>query len=144
MRIIIVMACAIGLAACASHPKQDHIPAAKMNIKLGYAYLARGQVERAELKFNTALNLAPNNALVLKGMGDYYLQTDRFWLAKGFLARAYQLVPSNPEYKNNYAVALCRSGEAQKAVSLFKQLSRNPQYPGRSHAWENALLCEKR
>lgn len=146
-RLALIYAC-LFLAACSSTTPQNttngedrKANAAKINTRLGLAYLQRHDIQRAKQKLLLALDEAPNLPESWYSMG-YLLQvTGNNEQAKKYYLKAVDLAPGRGDTLNNYGTFLCRTGEYNEAIKQFIAATKDPKYLDNAAAYENAGLC---
>jgi tetratricopeptide (TPR) repeat protein len=97
---------------------------------LGYLYLQRGELEKAEAKLKKAVQLVPP---VLSSpyvhLVDIYLMRQEYDLALDACKKAIQLKAKYPEIYSNAATIYLIKGELEKARNYYKEaLSKNPRF----------------
>lgn len=92
-----------------------------IDAKLGIARLAQlsGQADVAEAAYLEAVEAAPQSALALDALGQFYAAGHRWSDAVTTLARATQAAPDDQTTRFHYAVALARSGDLTAAHTQF-------------------------
>lgn len=117
--------------------------AAQANVQLGVGYLRQGNLAVAQQVLERALAQNPKDPAVHTSLGLLYerlalpLQADKHY------ARAVKIAPRDPSVLNNYAVFLCRNGEAPRGEKLFLQAAANPLYRTPEVALTNAAVCAR-
>lgn len=117
--------------------------AAQANVQLGVGYLRQNNLGVAQQVLERALAQNPKDPAVHTSLGLLYerlalpLQADKHY------ARAVKLAPRDPSVLNNYAVFLCRNGEAPRGERLFLQAAANPLYRTPEVALTNAAVCAR-
>lgn len=115
--------------------------AAKINIRLGMAYLERNDISRAKHKFLLALDEAPDIPEPWYGMGYFMESTGNIERAEQYYLKAVRLAPIRGDALNNYGTYLCRRGDYQHSIQYFIEATRDPQYLDPAAAYENAGIC---
>lgn len=132
------------LTACqtSSSPEENKkISAAKINVRLGMAYLERHDIQRAKQKFLLALDLAPDIPETWYTMAYFLESTGNKEQAKTYYLKSVSLAPSRGDALNNYGTFLCRAGDYKNAVAYFVKATKDPKYLEQASAFENAGLC---
>ena len=129
------------LIGCQSNTPTKNENAAQHNIDLGLAYFQQGNVERAKVKLNRALEQAPDLPSANYSMAYYFEQTGNAQEAEHYYEKAIHFNPRMGEANNNYAAFLCRRGEYDEADDLFLKAVKDPSYATPAAAYENAGLC---
>jgi len=129
----------LGLAACASAPAAH--PRAAEELRRGYAHLAAGDAERAEVAFDHALEFSPDLAEGWNGLGIVARSRGDLAGARRRFARAARLAPSSPEPHANLGEALLAAGELDGAIEAFRAALRlDPDLPSARLDLARALL----
>lgn len=146
------LAAALLLSACAtggrtSSPREtieDQTPtqrAADVNVQLGQAYMAKGQLELALDKLTRALELDPDSAEAHTVIAVLFERINRPARAESHYQRAVELSPNNGDVLNNYGTFLCRAGRFEEADSHFLKAIDDPFYRTPLAALANAGVC---
>jgi len=117
------------------------ISAARINDRLGMAYLERHDIQRAKQKFLLALELAPTIPETWYSMAYFLESTGNKEKAKEYYMKAIAVAPERGDALNNYGTFLCRSGDYAGAVVHFIKATHDPKYLEQASAFENAGLC---
>lgn len=148
MRVAVVAVLAWGLAACASNgpnPSTQNLQqAAIYNTQLAVDALQRGNLGEAKSKIERALEQDSRNAEVHSAAGLIYDRLGEDRQAESQFSRALSLAPDNPVIQNNYAVYLCRKGDAERGQKMFLEAAANPLYRTPESAYVNAGTCARR
>jgi protein O-GlcNAc transferase len=80
-----------------------------------------GQLAEAERLYLATLTLQNQHRDALHMLGLVYYQTQRPQLAVNYIGRALQLSPRNPDYLNNYGLALQANRQLEAALKSFQQ-----------------------
>jgi type IV pilus assembly protein PilF len=131
-------------AGCASSnagERTQRQTAAAENMKLGVAYLQRGQYQDAKDKLDRAVELDPKNFEVHWAMASLWEHIAMPKEAEASYKKAMKLSPNNPEITNTYAVFLCKSGKVDQAQPLFDAVLKNKLYPTPWVVATNAAVC---
>lgn len=134
------------LAACVattSGPKTSDTSAAEYNVRLGFAYLKRGNLPLAKEKLERAERQDPSSPAVHSALGLLYERLGDSKAADRHYATALRLAPKDPEIENNYAIYLCRNGRYDEGVRRFESAARNPLYRTPAAAYTNAGVCQR-
>src|SRR5437870_5789715 len=122
MKVIsVLIAMCFMLAACQTSQttngdENKKISAAKINDRLGLAYLERHDIQRAKQKFLTALDQAPDIPETWYSMAYFLESTGNKDQAKAYYLKALATAPHRGDALNNYGTYLCRSGDYKTAV----------------------------
>jgi len=144
-KIIFLLICCL-LSACqtsqeTSISQTKKISAAKINDRLGMAYLERHDIRRAKQKFLLALEQAPDIPEPWYSMAYFLESTGNKDQARKYYLKAISLAPERGDALNNYGTFLCRSGEYKNAIQYFMKAAQDPKYLAQGSAYENAGLC---
>lgn len=143
--ILIVFFLAL-LAACQTSRNYDDnsshkIRAAKINVRLGMAYLERNDTPRAKQKLLLAMEQAPQLPETWYAMGYFEESTGNKQKASEFYLKSLSLAPKRGDALNNYGTYLCRNGDYVNSIRYFLQATQDTNYLGAASAYENAGLC---
>ncbi len=144
-RVLIIVFC-LFLTACTTtdssvnkEDKKNEI--AKLNIRMGMAYLERKDIERSKQKFLLALDADSSIPESWYSMGYFLEVTGNAKQAQKYYLKAVELAPKRGDTLNNYGTYLCRTGSYQEAVQQFLLATEDPKYLDSAGAYENAGLC---
>lgn len=142
LRLVLVSAAALGLAACASSPREKKVhDAANYNMQLGMAYLNRGDLGLAKEKLDRAMAENPEDPNVHSAMAMLQDRLGHPDKADAEFKAALHLGPRDPDILNNYAVYLCRTGRTDEGVKTFEEAAHNALYRTPEAAYTNAGVC---
>ena len=110
--------------------------------RLGVAYLAQKNYEKAMLKLQKAIKLNSTNAKAFNYLGVLYWQLEKPKLAHQHFKKSQQLSPYNALINHNYAAFLCSQKQYQEASVLFKKVFDNPLYDRLSDAYQASGGCD--
>jgi len=131
--------CAGLLAACA--PSAAVHPRAAEQLRRGYAHLASGDAERAEVAFAHALELAPDLAEGWNGLGVVARSRQDAEAARRHFGRAVRLSPELAEAHANLGEALLSLGRDEEAEAALRTALRlAPDQAGARLTLARALL----
>jgi type IV pilus assembly protein PilF len=156
--ILLAMAAALALAACASkepatNPAQlDPLPPIKMpevplskraqiHTDLGAGYYERGQMEVALEELNEAVKLDPNIAKTYNIYGLVYTMLREDVKAEQNFRKAMALAPSDPDIRANWGWYLCTHDQMRESLPEFELAIRDPLYKTPDVALVNAGRC---
>jgi tetratricopeptide (TPR) repeat protein len=129
----------LALQACL--PSRALHPRGAEQLERGYAHLAAGDLERAEVAFEHALEFAPDLPEGWNGLGVVARARDDLDLAHRRFARAVRLAPQFAEGLANLGEALLALGrEDEAAEALRAALAIDPDLPGARLNLARALL----
>ena len=114
---------------------------AESNLKLGIAYLRRGEYEKSLDKLYRAKKAAPNYPPIYNTLGALHQQIGETEKARENYKKALSLDPSNPTTLNNYGQFLCQQKQYEKAEKIFLEAANNPLYRTPEIAFTNAGIC---
>ncbi|VVC77068.1 Photosystem I assembly protein Ycf3 [Aquicella siphonis] len=141
-----IMLITLLLAACATTRESSQtdtkmVSAAKINDRLGMAYLERNDIQRAKQKFILALDEAPHIPETWYSMAYFMESTGNKEEAKKYYLKAIEVAPGRGDALNNYGTYLCRAGDYRGAVNYFVKATQDPKYLQAASAYENAGIC---
>jgi len=143
--IILLIILSISLWGCGTiSSNEDHDrqkAAAKINARLGMAYLEQHDVIRAKQKFLLAMQQGPSLPETWYSMAYFLETTGNKEKAKIHYLKAIQLEPDRGDTLNNYGTFLCRAGDYPGAIQQFLKATQDPTYLEVAAAYENAGLC---
>ena len=138
----------LSLSACNSvqntqikNDENTKIQTAKINTKLGIAYLERRDTIRAKKKLLLALRQAPNIPEPWYSMAYFLEATGDPQTANTYYLKAIALAPERGDSQNNYGTYLCRNGAYKTSISHFDLATKDPNYTNPADAFENAAAC---
>lgn len=109
-------------------PNRTNVQAWRM---LGEAQLATQQIDLAERHLATAVQLAPEDAVLRNRLGWALAQKRRWRDAQAQFVQALRLEPDFPDAALNLAVATQQLGDRRSALEQYRSyLTRNPSGPG--------------
>ena len=88
----------------------------------GNALWARGEYEAAIASFETALELDPDNTLILNNLGTAWIQAERPDRAVAVLRRAVELDPSYSRAYLNLGTALYAAGDLEASLAALRKV----------------------
>ncbi|MEE9411472.1 MAG: type IV pilus biogenesis/stability protein PilW [Methylococcales bacterium] len=153
MRIYKVLICTILIAmqiSCTStstaksDAAEDATRKSNVLIRLGMAYVARGQHQVAMDQYNKALKIDPDSYDAHTAIANLYENIGQMDLAQHHYKKAVKLAPDNPSTLNNYGKYLCNNGDYAEAEDYFTKAAETPLYV---RAWvplTNAGQCLQR
>lgn len=141
MKLLVIGLTALALIACNKQDqadKPDFRKAAQLNVEMGEAYLAQGQIARAKQKFIHALELQPKLPEAHSSFGYFYESVGDVEEAENHYQRAISFGNGNGKFYNNYGTFLCRQGRYDEADKAFKNALRDKKYIKTAEVYENA------
>jgi len=128
---------ATGAPAVATTP--DRPPDADALVRSALAAHQRGELERAESEYRSALGVASDHPLALHYLGVILYQRHRLDEAMPLLERAAAAVPAEPEFQNNLGLALAAADRNDEAIAAYRRaLALKPDH---AVAWNNLGLA---
>lgn len=124
--------------------KSDPIEAASLNVSLGQAYLAKGQLERAMEKLTKAAQLNPKSSDAHTLLGVLYEQIGNDKRAEEYYAHAQKLTPEAGASNNNLGRFLCSRGRYAEADRYFQIALADPFYKNPETGLVNRAACAMR
>lgn len=144
-RSLILLLCLFLLSCGGDGEKVKYNPkAAKINAKLGFAYMRQGFYDVAQEKFNHAAKLDPSMVSPHYGMGLLFEKQGKIKLAEIYFRDALKLESDHPEANNNFGTFLCRQGRFKESEYHFRKAIKNRNYRSPEKAYVNAGLCMKK
>jgi len=154
-KIIAISLLSIGLISCADSNKTikdehasleqestvDFYKAALLNVEMGEAYLAQGQIPRAKQKFIHALELKPKLPEAHTSIGFFYEKVGDLKEAEYHYKQAINYGSGKGRFYNNYGTFLCRQSRYKEADKAFNNAIKDKQYIKTAEVYENAGLC---
>ena len=119
----------------------DFKKAALLNVEMGEAYLAQGQVTRAKQKFLHALELKPKLPEAHTSIGYFYETVGDLVEAEQHYREAISLGDRKGRFYNNYGTFLCRQQRFKEADKAFNNAIKDKQYTNTAEVYENAGVC---
>lgn len=114
---------------------------AEPNLKLGIAYLRRGEYKKALERLYRARQAAPNYPPIYNTLGALYQHIGETEKAEKNYKKALSLDKSNPTTLNNYGQFLCQEKQYDNAEKIFLEAANNPLYRTPEIAFTNAGIC---
>ena len=139
----VLSGCAFVPVATAQSAAQTALAAANANVQLGVGYLRQGNLAVAQQVLERAFAQNPKDPNVHTALGLLYERLAQPERADDHYGRAVKLAPQDPEVLNNYAVFLCRRGQAPRGEKMFLQAAANPLYRTPEVALTNAGVCAR-
>ncbi len=151
-QLICLLSVMLGLAACAQTggvtgnneltPAQQTNEVAEANLKLGIAYLQRGEYEKSLNKLNRALEADPKYAQTYNTLGLLHQKLGKPLVAEDYFKKALSLDPADPLTLNNYGQFLCINSRLSEADEVFMKAAANPLNEVPEVAITNAGICK--
>ena len=123
------------------HPNAETNEAALANLRLGVAYMTRGEYEKSLEKLNRARAADPEYSGVYNAYGLLYQLLKRDRDAEKSFRKALKLNPGDSDTMNNYGRFLCQVGRSGEAEATFLKAAENPLYATPEIAITNAGTC---
>ena len=124
-------------SACATVTDPKDIKKADAYNKLGASYLNNGQLNEAFVKFQTALNLDPENKETLNYLGLISAEFKKYDEAISYYKRAISVDPTYSKAINNLGVTYAATENWDEAIKHFKAALNNPLYRTPAGAYSN-------
>ncbi len=146
--VCIIIVC-LGLGACdpTTGSSQSIKPSlvtndvAETNLRLGIAYLQRGEFEKALAKLERAREADPNYPPTYNTLGILYQRLGDAVTAEEHYKHALNLNSSDASTLNNYGLFLCQQARYEEAETTFLKAAHNPLYANSEIALSNAGTC---
>jgi type IV pilus assembly protein PilF len=122
----------------AEEAKIDLQKAALLNVEMGEAYLAQGQINRAKQKFFHALELKPKLPEAHSSMGYFYESVGDLEEAEYHYKQSISFSDHKGKFYNNYGTFLYRQGRYREADKAFNNAIKDKQYIKTAESYENA------
>lgn len=123
------------------HIKEGPDTIAEVNMKLGVAYMQKGNYEVALLKMRRALAMDPKLPSAHYAIALLYEKLNQVHLAEKHYKEAISIDPLYAEAQNAYAVYLCKRERYSDADLHFNQALKNPLYKTPQMVYANAGFC---
>jgi tetratricopeptide (TPR) repeat protein len=134
---------ATGAAAAATMPARP--PDADALVRSALAAHQRGELERAESGYRSALGVAAEHPLALHYLGVILYQRHRLDEAMPLLERAAAAIPAEPEFQNNLGLALAAADRNDEAIAAYRRaLALKPDHAVASNNLGLALQASNR
>ena len=104
------------ISSCAFFPSQENKKRARLHLKIGTSYLARGDYPDALNQLLLAAKLDPRSPIVQHNLGLAYFVRKKYILAERHMRRALQLEKKYTEARNNLARVLIELSLYQEAI----------------------------
>ena len=118
-----------------------------VNLQMAKAYLVGEETEKAKLKYQKALDLAPTFVEALVGLGNIYQFEGSFELAIDHYEKALTLNPDLEGVRQNLWESYLRDVQAYKEVgdftTAFEKLDRARVYNRREADEQIVILCSE-
>lgn len=114
---------------------------AEVNLRLGIAYLQRGEYEKALAKLEKARDADPNYPPTYNTLGILYQKLGDAVRAEDHFKHALKLNGSDASTLNNYGLFLCQQARYEEAETTFLKAANNPLYASPEIALTNAGTC---
>ncbi|MDR2215815.1 MAG: type IV pilus biogenesis/stability protein PilW [Nevskiaceae bacterium] len=141
LTMVFALAAACGGGNAPVRQGANNRDAAIANVKLGVAYMQRGELALAKDKLERAEKQDPRNVEVQTSLAFLMERLNEPDKAEKYYRAAQRLEPNNAEVANNYAVFLCRGGKTDQAVEMFSKAAGNALYRTPWAALTNAGVC---
>jgi len=125
----------------AKQSKESKTVTAGINIRLGIAYLQKGDNKSAKEKLLLAMRQDPKNPAVYYAMGYFLEAIDEAEAARSQYQHAIKMAPKSGAGHNNYGTFLCRHNENEAGIAEFMKAIEDPEYLEGGSAYANAGIC---
>jgi len=142
--VLLVLISVSGCAQMSARNDDQSDDPAKINVRLGLAYLQQGDRELALSKFEHALRLDPGLATAHLYIAEIYKGEGEVEKAEVHYRQAERLDSRDASIKNNYGVFLCDQRRYSEAHKLFLKAAKTRSYEHADEAYENAGMCAVR
>lgn len=139
--IVIILGLMGTLGGCVTADNFNPQDATTARLNLAEEYLRLGNFNLAKQNLDKAREYSPQDAKVLSAYGTFYFQQENLEQAMEFYKQAIKLAPQNGNYKNNYAISLCKTNHFKEALNLFKEALASPNYHYLTATYENIIQC---
>ena len=138
--LVVVM---LWLAGCASQAERESdTDPAEAFTELGMAYLERGNLSRAMLALDRALERRPDDAAALQAMAIVLQRQGESQQAETMFQRALETAPDSGRTRNNYAAFLYEQGRLAPACEQLEIAARDTRYANRAQLFANLGQCQ--
>lgn len=114
---------------------------AQTNLRLGIAYLKRGEYEKSLTKLQKAQAADPRYPPIYNTLGVLHQQLGDKVTAEKYFRQALSLNSSDSSTLNNYGQFLCQEARYDEAEETFLKAAWNPLYSTPEIAFSNAGTC---
>ena len=114
---------------------------AQINLKLGIAYLKRGEYAKSLTKLQKAQAADPRYPPIYNTLGVLHQQLGDKVTAEKYFRQALSLNSSHASTLNNYGQFLCQEARYDEAEETFLKAAQNPLYLTPEIAFSNAGTC---
>ncbi len=121
MRGLVTVSISLVLTGCSSTASNA---SADAHLRAGIAYIKHQQLDHAERHLKQAFLIAPRRIDTVLALGHWYLSKERVNSALLLYQEALSWQPMSGVLHNNYAVALCLSGQQEAARQAFAKAKR--------------------
>ncbi len=113
-------------------------------LEAAWGYLQVGNLDRAKVHLEAAMEHIPDSAELHSAQGYYFDQVGEFERAEMHFQKSVRLAPNDGDVLNRYGVFLCRQNKFAKAEDMFERTVKLPAYANVASSLENAGLCAQR
>lgn len=139
-KLLAVVLCVLGLAACASAEKKK--AEVDVYLQLGVRYLSMNKLEVAKENLEHVLAMDSNNVQAHNALGFLYEKIERYPEAREHYQTAFKLSPDDLSIQNNFGRFLCERREYDQGVALLTKAIANLLNDRPWLALTNAGLCQ--
>ncbi len=118
----------LSMGACAGQSAQENIRQAESKRNIGEAYMRQGDYTSALRELLEAEKMDPEDAFTQHDLGLCYRAKNRMVDALAHLNKAVSLKPGYSPARNSLGRVYLEVGEMDKAIAIFKELTRDALY----------------
>ena len=131
----------LSMGACATQSSQENLRVAESKRNIGEAYMRQGDYTSALRELLEAEKMDPDNAFTQHDLGLCYRSKNRMQDAITHLNRAVALKPSYTPARNSLGRVYLEVGELDKAIAIFKEITKDALYATPHYALANLGLA---
>lgn len=136
------------LSACAGGLERGQVPSgespADLYVDLATEYVKRGQLKTALGRAQRAIELDGRSARAHYILAIIHQRLGQRAPAAEHFARAVELAPENPDYRNAWGAVLCAQGRHEDGLREIRSAIDDPLHQGGEMALMNAADCSRR
>lgn len=125
---LILLAITVSMSACAGQSAQENRRLAESKRNIGEAYMRQGDYTSALRELLAAEQLDPEDPFTQNDLGLCYRAKKRMTDALVHLNKAVALKPSYTPARNNLGRVYLEVGELDKAIAIFKEITKDALY----------------
>lgn len=123
--------------SCASGPSRENLDSAESHHRLGVSYLENGQVNKAFMEFQKAIELNPGKKGTLNYLGYLSMRLKKYDEAISYYKKAISIDPDYSKALNNLGITYAEMGNWDESVKYFDSALSNPMYETPEMAFTN-------